>query len=77
MVEVRQRRCQCNVCRQTIPDVRTGHRERSSANCRQFKRWHHQTVSASRAKRLLTRQIGDTSNRSEILWCDPMQNLER
>jgi len=34
-------------------------------------------ISASRAKRLSTRQIGDTNNKSEILRCDPMQNLER
>jgi len=42
-----------------------------------FKWWHHQAVSASIAKRLSTRQIGDTNNRSEILWCDPMHNPER
>jgi len=40
-------------------------------------RTHHQAVSASRAKLLSTRQIGDTNNRSEIRQCDPMQNLER
>jgi len=77
LAESRQRRFRCNVYRQTIPDARTGHRESSSANCWQFKRWHHQAVSASRAKTLSTRQIGDTNNRSEILRCDPMKNLER
>jgi len=34
-------------------------------------------VPAERIKRLSTRQMGDTNNKSEILWCDPMQNLER
>jgi len=59
------------------PDPRSDHWERSSANCWQFKWWHHQAVSASRANRLSTSQIGDTNNRSEILRCDLMQNLER
>jgi len=33
VAESRQRRCQCNVGWQTIPDARTGYRESLSANC--------------------------------------------
>jgi len=75
LTEGRQRRCRRNFCWKTIPNVRSGYCECSSNNCWQFEWWHHQAVSATRANRLSTSQMGDTNNRSEIIRCDHMPNV--
>ena len=71
----RQRRSCSNMARQTVPDARSGCRERSAADRGESDRWHHETAGASRAERLSAGQVSDSNKRAEVLRASAAQRL--
>ena len=64
-----------DIFRKIVPYLRIGHRENPVTDCRQIERWHHQTVSTSRAEGLSIRKIGDTNDRPDVPWYAAVQNF--
>jgi len=50
MLEGRQRISQHNVIMQAVPELASGNREGSTADCRQFDWWNNQMVETSRTQ---------------------------
>ena len=66
LTEGQQRWCWCNTFQQTIPKLRTGHRECSTVDC----------STGGTTRRLLLAEWRACRHRSKTLQCDTTQNLE-
>lgn len=63
--------------RKTIPYAGRGSCKGSASDGGEPDRWHHETVGASRAQRLTTRQVGNSDKRTEVLRTGSVQHLIR
>jgi len=70
-----QRISQHDVIRQAVPELGSGDREGSTADCRQFGWWHNKTVEASRTQHSLTREISDVNEWTKVRWRASMYDL--